>query len=420
MRDKGDGSVYQQSDGKWVAQAEDGWTPSGRRRYRRRYRDTATEARTALRDMLREIHAGTSALDHRITLKRWADQWIEHRKGHLRPDALTDSTGHVRNWIVPTIGNRRLSSLTAEDARAVERAVLAAGRSPTTAYHVRGTLLNLLNAAVAEGHHVPRPILAAKIAPPAESDRTAIPLLDVIRILDTALTPDQWPPLPALPPLGRGRKRDKEAVGAHLRRRLATETDASRWTAALLQGMRQAECLGLTWDRVDLRAGTMDISWQLKSYAPTARIPANLLTRRLEGSYVLTAPKTKAGRRVIPLTDWMVTALERWRDACPESPHGLVWPRPSGGPVSKRDDLAAWYGLLDAAGVRKPGERQWVLHEARHTTVSLLEAANVPPPVIIAIVGHSSYATTRRYSHAEMGQARDALTRVSDTLQLGR
>ena len=91
----------------------------------------------------------------------------------------------------------------------------------------------------------------------------------------------------------------------------------------------------------------------------------------------------------------------------------------AGGPVSSHDDAAAWQGLLGAAGLRKPGARQWVLHEARHTTVSLLEAAQVPQSVIIAIVGHSSYASTRRYSHAEMSQARTALSDVAGPLQLG-
>ena len=241
---------------------------------------------------------------------------------------------------------------------------------------------------------------------------------DAVRILDSALHPDAWPDLPGLPPLGRGRKRDKTDVEQHKRRRLLEGTDPSRWTAALLQGMRQGECLGLTWSSVDLKIGTMDISWQLKRYAVDAAVPPGLATRRLDGQYILTAPKTKAGKRIIPLVPWMVTALERWRDLCPESEHDLVWPRPSGGPISKGDDLAAWYGLLDVAGVHKPGPKQWVLHEARHTTVSLLEAAGVPPAVIIAIVGHATYASTRRYSHTELARARAALATVADDLGL--
>ena len=49
MRDKGDGSVYQRGDGRWVGQVEDGYTKTGARAYRRRVRDTETDARRAVR-----------------------------------------------------------------------------------------------------------------------------------------------------------------------------------------------------------------------------------------------------------------------------------------------------------------------------------------------------------------------------------
>ena len=418
MRDKGDGSVYQRSDGRWVGQIEDGYTKTGSRAYRRRIRDTETEARRAVRDMLRDMAGDGGDLDPRTTVKRWADDWLKDQAGHVRPDVLSGRDGHIRNWIVPQIGNRRLSALTAADARKVERAILAADRSATTAHNVRVTLQTMLKAAVVEGHTIPRPVLAARMTAAAESERDAIPLADAVRILDGALHPDDWPALPDLPPLGRGRKRVEDLVKLHKRRRLLEASDASRWTAALLQGMRQGECLGLTWECVDLKTKTMDVSWQLRRYAVDAAIPPNLLVRRLDGQYILTAPKTKAGKRIIPLVPWMVTALERWREVGPESEHGLVWPRPSGGPISKGDDLAAWYGLLDAVGVVKPGSRQWVLHEARHTTVSLLEAAGVPAAVIIGIVGHATYASTRRYSHTELERAREALATVADDLGL--
>ena len=418
MRPKGDGSVYQLADGRWVAQIEDGYTASGSRRYRRRTKATETAARQAVRDMLRDANRGAAGLDPRMTVKRWSDEWLLMQQTRLRPDALTTTAGHVRRWIVPAIGNRRLNGLSAADARKIDRSVLAAGRSPTTAHHVHVTLLTMLRAAIAEGHAVPEPIMAVTIPAMAPSERGAIPLGDAIALLNTALNPAEWPAQPDLPPLGRGRKRDPELVALHNRRRLATTVDPSRWTAALLQGMRQAECLGLTWDRVDLDSGVMDVSWQLKRIKAGAPIPATLRIQRLDGNYALTAPKTKAGQRIIPLVPWMITALQRWKDDCPSSAHDLVWARPSGGPMSKGDALASWRGLQEAADVAKAPGEHWLLHEARHTTVSLLEAANVPPAVIIAIVGHASYASTRRYAHADVEQARAALGQVATALGL--
>lgn len=51
-------------------------------------------------------------------------------------------------------------------------------------------------------------------------------------------------------------------------------------------------------------------------------------------------------------------------------------------------------GPLDASGV--PRVR---LHDARHTTGTLLRAANIEPRVIQVILGRNSAAMTEHYSH---------------------
>lgn len=65
--------------------------------------------------------------------------------------------------------------------------------------------------------------------------------------------------------------------------------------------MRQAECLGLTWDAVDLDNGTLDVSWQLQALPwqdrtrGAFRVPAGFFARHLTGSYHLSAPRLLPG-----------------------------------------------------------------------------------------------------------------------------
>ena len=64
------------------------------------------------------------------------------------------------------------------------------------------------------------------------------------------------------------------------------------------------------------------------------------------------------------------------------------------------------------------GDGLYVLHEARHTTATLLLAAGVDEAVITAIMGHSDYATTQTYLHAPTELLSRALDRVAEQLQL--
>src|SRR5699024_2165076 len=162
---------------------------------------------------------------------------------------------------------------------------------------------------------------------------------------------------------------------------------------------RPAECLGLTWPLVDLRRDLIDISWQLQplpydhgcggecGYKKAAscparrfRVPREYEMQHLTGAMVLARPKPARGPRVAPVP-WMHTALERWRDTAPESPHGLVWPNADGSPRDEKEDRASWYALQAAAGISKTSGAstqephaqpvRWALYEARHTTATL-------------------------------------------------
>ncbi|MEZ0446613.1 phage integrase central domain-containing protein [Cellulomonas sp. ICMP 17802] len=201
-----------------------------------------------------------------VVLGIWSETWLQLHATKARPKYYATDASHVRRWIVPTIGGKRLDALTPGDIRTVTNAVRAAERSTSTAHHVHGTLIRVLNAAAADGHTVSR--LAREVEPPGKStnDRAAIPLEHALALLDAA----------------------------------AAQPDGSRWVAALLQGMRQGECLGLTWECVDLEAGTLDVSWQLQALpyfdrkTKTFRVPDGYEARQLAARHTWCAPSRRA------------------------------------------------------------------------------------------------------------------------------
>lgn len=394
----GIGSVYP-ANGRWVGSFLAGYNKDGKRRRITVTAPTERECRKALERRRAEVakdgvpELGANA---RVSVKAWADRWMDTKADRIRPKTRTAYQSSLNVWIIPTIGHRRITGLTPADVRAVASAITDAGGSSTNALHAHRVLIQLLKAAALEGISVPNRVLLTKGPAKAVNDREAIPLDEVRALLKTA-------------------------VG---------DADASRWVAALLQGMRQGECLGLRWSHVDLDAGTIDVSWQLQrlTYADRAagtfRIPQGYEAIQLHKGLHLVRPKTSSGRRVIPIVAFMHDALVAWRARDVPSPHDLVWPSlitgtriPAGRPRDPSEDTKAWNDLQKRAGVSK-GDRPYLLHEARHSAATLMLEGGVDARTVTELMGHSKIATSRAYMHVSSSLARKALEGGAERLGL--
>jgi integrase len=411
-RAHGTGSVYQEHardcppavdgerpphkcKGRWVGAYESGFTTTGARRRRRVTGRTETIARQKLIRALREAEAAEApTTGSKPTVKRWADQWLETTAHDLRPGTWNANRSLVNNWIVPTIGHRRLADLTPGHVREVRTAVRKAGRADSTAARAHAVLKWMLKDAVAEGHAVPNGALGVKGAEAGESDRGDIPRDDALAILAAA----------------------------------ALRPDASRWVAAFLVGSRPAETLGLTWECCDFERGTIDISWQLKPLPYNVprdrtsgfRIPAGFTARRLYGQMHLVRPKSAKGQRVVPM-EGMRGLLLAWRTIAPHSPYGLVWPAEDGRGRDDKDDRQQWRDLQDeaqVAAVDGTTGRRYDLYEARHTAATLRRSVGADDETIMATLGHASILSSKAYLHTDDRRKREAQANVAAALGL--
>lgn len=397
-RQYGSGGLRQREDGKWVGTIEAGYTPRGTRRRVSVVATTKAEAKRKLTTKQRALLTdGAAPTSGRATVKTWADTWLPIHAAKVRPSTYTTDAGAVRKWIVPTIGAKRLDTLTPGDVRAVHVAIRKAGLTSTTARHAHWTLIGMLKAALLDGHRVPPNALLVNAPAKAVHDRDAMSIEDATRVLAEA-----------------------------------AKGNGARWVMALLQGMRPAEVLGLTWDALDLDAGTVDVSWQLQALpyldrsAGTFRVPDGYEVRHLIHGYHLTRPKTAHGQRIIPLVPWTVAALRQWRETgWTDNPWGLLWTGLDDRwgdarirPLRATADRKAWADLQDRADVRHPNGRRYTLYEARHTTATLLLELGVDPKTIEAIMGHSSILVTRGYQHVSQALARTAMEGMAARLGL--
>lgn len=410
-RQYGSGSLYQRkSDGLWIGAIQVGWTSRGTRRTITVSGKTEAAVKARLEKRKRDLaRDGVPAegMSTSVTVKGWSEQWLKIVVTQQRPKAYAATLGAVKNWIVPSIGHKRLDALTPGDVRAfharMRKGDEADGLKPlaqSSMVRHHSTLMTMLQAAMTEGagYRVPPNVLVVKPPKLGESDRTNMQLDQALKVLGLA----------------------------------ADLPDGSRWAAALLQGIRKGEALGLTWDLIDFEQDLIDISWQLQPLPyivkrdPSSgfRVPDGFIARQLIGQMHLTRPKTAAGRRIIPMVPWMRSALLAWREVAPASPYGLVWPRLEAGPRgaavgsprSERDDQAQWHALQAQVGVLHPSGRPYTGHETRHTTISLLLELGVDRSVIAAIVGQAKLVES--YAHVHHAQARKALEQVAERLQL--
>ncbi|HEY0705764.1 MAG TPA: site-specific integrase [Polyangia bacterium] len=153
----------------------------------------------------------------------------------------------------------------------------------------------------------------------------------------------------------------------------ARREGATLFVAMLLAGdagLRLGEVFGIRWEDVDLVAGRLTVTRQIRKH--------------VEGT-----PKS-GRRRSIPMTASLVAALK----ALPQVRVGRVVCGPKGEPVA---EAALKHGIYRVC--RRAGLREWSWHALRHTFATHAARFGVNPWRLQAWLGQSTINMTMRYAH---------------------
>jgi integrase len=358
---------------------------SGRQRQRSaRTLDEARKLRSALTaDVARGEHRELSRVRFADYVPSWCDTFTGRTGTGIRAQTLARYRRDLERFAVPALGRRRLVEIEPRDVKALAASLADRGLSPASVRNVMAPLRALLATAVEEGliRHNPAAglRLASKAATLVEDDDGPVKALtpaELVRLVEAA--PDGWPRL------------------------------LIRFTAAT--GLRISEVIALRWRRVDLDGGRV----QVRSAITDSRVEA--------------PPKSRHGRRDVPLSPAMVLALRRHRLASRYSDDDdFLFPTATGSAqryenllrrVLKPAALAAGLTVpaFDKAGrqvIDEDGEpvvRAWPgWHTLRHTCASQLFARGANAKQVQVWLGHHSPAfTLERYVHLMADDLPDA------------
>lgn len=365
-RDKGQGYLKQQEDGRWR-----GAVFVGDKRHWR-YGATKKAVQEKLDELIKSAKENRTVPDPRLTVETYLLHWLNGQRSSLAPGAWRRYEIDVRRRLIPEFGRIKLKEL--EPGRI--RSYLAELRnevsdfthkplSPASIRHVRLVLSKALNDATREQLINWNPAAIVE-APKVAKHEMIIWSPAELRTFLAATAADYYGPV---------------------------------WRMAAATGMRQGEILGLRWQDIDLDAGVVQITAKLERY---------------EYQFHRGDPKTVRSRRRIPIDGETVAILRTHRTAQlrRQMAAGPVWGNlwdlvftsETGSPIHARTLRSHLSKALDRVAV--PRIR---FHDLRHTHASIL-LASLPVTIVAERLGHTSTRMTLDvYGHLLPGMAEAAV-----------
>ena len=357
-RPSGDGMVRKREDGRWEGRIVVDHKEHGDSIFRYIYAGTQKELTAKLRQNI-GLYQGIDLTEQSmITLSEWLDRWLEQMTATLRPSTLEHYQKDMKNHVIPYLGRKMLTQITAADLRKLYDTLKKSGRvhprpgqgrglSGTTVHNIHTTLHHALKAAVEQGLIPTNP--ADEVEPPKIVHQP-------MNILN------------------------EEQLDTFMETIKADPIWYDFFYTELTTGLRRGEICALMWTDFDERGGTLKVS--------------RTLHREKGGRLVAGDTKTYAGTRkiVLPRSTAELLRARKKKSFSPWIFHDPLRPET---PVDPDRAYRQLKKFLADAGL--PNIR---FHDLRHTFSTHALASGVDAKTLSGILGHTKASfTLDTYTH---------------------
>lgn len=371
---QGGGTIRQRADGRWEARYSLGRDlGSGKQVQRSVYGATQREVRQKLAQAIAEIDSGIYQAPNKITVSAWMEEWLKtFCEGKIKPLSYQTYSGLIKNHINPAIGAVELQSLKGTQIQKLYNGMTKSGLSGKLVRNVSAVLHKSFNMAIKQGIIRTNPCDGAEL-PKAERHEIK-PLADnEIPLFLSAI--DDSPMRNA-------------------------------YALCLFAGLREGECLGLSWKQVDFQKGRITISQQLQQ-------------SKTGGCKYYIASSTKSGKaRVIepPPIAFEYLRAEKARQAENQLKAGPAWSNPDD--LVFTNEMGRHYVILTfyknfkkiAASIGRPDARP---HDLRHTAATVAIASGADIKSVQDMLGHATASFTLNvYAHTSERMMKDTAARM--------
>ena len=371
---KGGGTIRQRANGLWEARYTVGRDPgTGKQIQRSVYGSTQKEVRQKLAQITASIDKGVYQTPNKVTVAAWMEEWLAtFCANKVKPLTLSSYSAMIRNHIVPAIGAVELQAVKGAHIQRLYNSMTAAGLSGKTVKNVGAILHKAFSVAMKQG------IIAANPSDGAELPKTEHK--DIHPLAD-----DEIP-------------RFLAAIDESPMR--------NAYALCLFAGLREGECLGLSWGQVDFERGRITVSQQLQK-------------EKAKGAKYYIAPTTKSGkpRTIEPppiafeyLRAERVKQLENRLRAGPawSNPDDLVFTDEAGGHYAIHTFYKRFKAIATSIG--RPDARP---HDLRHTAATVAIASGADIKSVQDLLGHATASFTLNvYAHTSDQMMRDTAARM--------